>query len=167
VAWRASSHPKRLERVRSFLKQSRSRGSVSGRQVVVPREAHRIPRDVVKAMENPKLDVRMYPPTPPPWHGSTDRSQRSGPGQLLREAPGRRHGAVGVASSASRQVPSSHPKLTVNLLGRLLAETGRCPEARAVRALAEHPNPKRSGPLLDCYITEVTPIFEVRNPRPE
>jgi putative membrane-bound dehydrogenase-like protein len=48
-----------------------------------------------------------------------------------------------------RQVPSSHPRLTVKLLGKLLAVNDDGVKLEAVRALVEHPSPRRTEPLLD------------------
>jgi putative membrane-bound dehydrogenase-like protein len=48
-----------------------------------------------------------------------------------------------------RQVPATHPKLTVDLLAKLLKSDDVALMMEAVRALAEHPSPKRHDPLLE------------------
>jgi putative membrane-bound dehydrogenase-like protein len=50
-----------------------------------------------------------------------------------------------------RQVPASHPKLTVDLLARLLKSDDAALKMEAVRALVEHPNPKKSALLLNVF----------------
>jgi putative membrane-bound dehydrogenase-like protein len=48
-----------------------------------------------------------------------------------------------------RQVPASHPRLTLKLLAKLLAVNDDSVKLEAVRALVEHPSSKRTEPLLD------------------
>jgi putative heme-binding domain-containing protein len=50
-----------------------------------------------------------------------------------------------------RAVPATHPKLTVDLLKFLLASGDDAVKLEAVRALAEHPSPKKNGPLLEAF----------------
>ncbi len=50
-----------------------------------------------------------------------------------------------------KQVPATHPKLTVELLAKLLKSDDLTLRDEAVRALVEHPNPKRHGPLLGVF----------------
>src|SRR5438128_8785160 len=47
-----------------------------------------------------------------------------------------------------RQVPATHPKLTVDLLAKLLKTDDAALKMEAVRALVEHPSAKKSEPLL-------------------
>jgi putative heme-binding domain-containing protein len=48
-------------------------------------------------------------------------------------------------------VPTTHPKLSVDVLGKLLQSEDGSLKLEAIRALAEHPSPKRSAPLLDIF----------------
>ncbi len=48
-----------------------------------------------------------------------------------------------------RQVPATHPKLTVDLLAKLMKSDDAALMLEAMRALAEHPSPKRHDPLLE------------------
>jgi putative membrane-bound dehydrogenase-like protein len=48
-----------------------------------------------------------------------------------------------------RQVPATHPRLTVDLLTKLLKSADPALKFEAVRALVEHPSPKRSDVLLN------------------
>src|SRR5207253_4305902 len=58
-------------------------------------------------------------------------------------------------AAALRLVPANHRGLTPELLGRLLAEDDPALRLEAVRALCEHPSPRRVQALLDA----------ARNPR--
>ena len=52
-----------------------------------------------------------------------------------------------VRAMALRQVPASHPRLTIALLGRLLRQEDASLQLEAVRALAESPRPERFAAL--------------------
>ena len=106
--------------------------------------------DVVKAMKDPALNVRMY------MAYATALARLDG--QEVNERSLADYFAKRLADDATppeqrvmllRQVPATHPKLTVDLLGKLLAQNDDALKLEAVRALAEHPNPKRSGPLFE------------------
>ncbi len=56
---------------------------------------------------------------------------------------------------ALQMVPANHPKLTLDLLGKLLTQDEALLQREAVRTLSEHPSSKRGTMLLDV----------VRNPR--
>jgi putative heme-binding domain-containing protein len=58
---------------------------------------------------------------------------------------------------ALQGVPASHPKLTVGLLGKLLSGSGPELQLEAVRALADHPGPRRVKPLLQAARNEKLP----------
>ena len=58
---------------------------------------------------------------------------------------------------ALQMVPASHPKLKIELLGRLLAQDDTALRLEAVRTLAEHPDPRRTRLLLDAARNEALP----------
>jgi putative membrane-bound dehydrogenase-like protein len=107
-------------------------------------------KDIEKAMTDPKLSVRMY------LAFATALARIDG--QEVSETRLADYFAKRLADDATppalramllRQVPATHPKLTVDLLGKLLKLDDAALKLEAVRALVEHPSPKRGGPLLD------------------
>ncbi len=108
--------------------------------------------DVVKALKNPNLSVRM--------HLALATALARLDGQEVSETRLADYFAKRLADDKTppaqramllRQVPASHPKLTVDLLTKLLKSDDAALKLEAVRALAEHPNPKRSTPLLAVF----------------
>src|SRR5262249_27468093 len=51
---------------------------------------------------------------------------------------------------ALQMVPPDHPKLTLDLLGKLLGQKDVLLQREAARALSEHPSPKRVPMLLEA-----------------
>jgi putative membrane-bound dehydrogenase-like protein len=108
--------------------------------------------DVVKAMRDPKLSVRMYMAyaTALARLDGLEVNEKSLADYFVKRLaddttlPAQR-------AMLLRQVPVSHGKLTVALLTKLLAQDDAGLKLEAVRALVEHPNPKKSGPLLDVF----------------
>jgi putative heme-binding domain-containing protein len=113
-------------------------------------------KDVEKMMQDPKLSVRMY------LACATALARLDG--KEVNEKTLADYFAKRLADDATpagqramllRQVPATHPKLTVDLLAKLLKSNDASLKMEAVRALAEHPSTKRHEPLLDVF----------RNPR--
>jgi putative membrane-bound dehydrogenase-like protein len=107
---------------------------------------------VVEAMKDPKLSVRMY------LAYATALARLDG--QEVSETRLADYFAQRLADDATpsplrvqllRQVPATHPKLSLDLLGKLLKSDDTALQLEAVRALAEHPSPKRSVPLLAVF----------------
>ncbi|MSQ95317.1 MAG: c-type cytochrome [Gemmataceae bacterium] len=112
--------------------------------------------NVVKAMKDPKLSVRMY------MAYATALARLDG--QEVNERSLADYFAQRLADDTTlaaqramllRQVPATHAKLTVELLTKLSKSDDPTLKLEAVRALVEHPSPKRIEPLLDV----------VRNPK--
>lgn len=105
--------------------------------------------DIVKAMSNPKLSVRMVTAcaTALARIDGKDVNEKSLADSFAsrladdKTPPAQR-------SLLLRQVPATHPKLTVDLLAGLLKSDDASLKFEAVRALAEHPNKKKHEPLL-------------------
>lgn len=109
-------------------------------------------KDVEKAMADPKLSVRMY------MAYATALARLDG--QEINEKSMADYFAKRLADDSTppalramliRQVPATHPKLTVDLLTKLLKSDDAPLKLEAVRALVEHPSAKRSTPLLEVF----------------
>jgi len=109
-------------------------------------------KDIEKAMTDPKLSVRMY------LACATALARLDG--QEVSETRLADYFAkrldddktpAALRAMLLRQVPATHPKLTVELLAKLLKTDDAALKFEAVRALVDHPNPKRHGPLLDVF----------------
>jgi putative membrane-bound dehydrogenase-like protein len=108
--------------------------------------------DVVKAMRDPKLSVRMYMAyaTALARLDGLEVNEKSLADYFVKRLaddttpPAQR-------AMLLRQVPVSHGKLTVELLTKLLAEDDAGLKLEAVRALVEHPNPRRHVLLFEAF----------------
>jgi putative membrane-bound dehydrogenase-like protein len=105
-------------------------------------------KDIEKGMTDSKLSVRMY------LAYATALARLDG--QEVSETRLAEYFAKRLADDATpatlramllRQVPATHGKLTLDLLGKLVTNKDDALKLEAVRALVEHPNAKR-GPLL-------------------
>jgi putative heme-binding domain-containing protein len=115
--------------------------------------------DVEKLMAGPKISVRMY------MACATALARLDG--QEVNEKSLADYFANRLADDATpaalriqllKQVPATHPKLTVELLTKLLNADDDALKLEAVRALIEHPSPKKSGLLLDVFRNPKLPI---------
>ena len=106
-------------------------------------------KDVEKGMQDPKLSVRMY------MAYATALARLDG--QPVNEKSLADYFAKRLVDDSTppalramllRQVPATHPKLTVDFLAKALNAEDAGLQLEAVRALVEHPNPKRDVPLL-------------------
>ena len=116
-------------------------------------------KDIEKGLTDPKLSVRMY------MAYATALARLDG--KDVNEKSLADYFAKRLADDATppalramllRQVPATHKMLTVDLLGKLLKSEDAALKMEAVRALVEHPNPQKSGPLLDVFRNPKLPI---------
>lgn len=107
-------------------------------------------KDVEKLMADPKLSVRMYVAcaTALARIDGKNVDERSLADYFAKQLADDKTPAAQRAMLL-RQVPATHPKLTIDLLVRLLKSEDATLKMESVRALVEHPNPKRHGLLLD------------------
>jgi putative heme-binding domain-containing protein len=108
--------------------------------------------DIEKAMTDPKLSVRMY------MAYATALARLDG--QPVNEQSLADYFAKRLADDATppalramllRQVPANHPKLTIDMLTKLLKADDDVLKFEAVRALVDHPNGNRQKVLLDVF----------------
>jgi putative membrane-bound dehydrogenase-like protein len=109
-------------------------------------------KDIERAIRDPKISVRMY------MAYATALARLDG--QEVSETRLADYFAQRLADDKTpaalraqllRQVPATHPKLTVELLTKLLKSDDAALKLEAVRALVDHPNSKRHGPLLEVF----------------
>jgi putative membrane-bound dehydrogenase-like protein len=105
--------------------------------------------DVVKGMNDPKLSVRMY------IAYATALARLDG--REVSETRLADYFAKRLADDATppaqramllRQVPATHPKLTIDILAKLASQKDDALRIEALRALSEHPSTKRGEILL-------------------
>jgi putative membrane-bound dehydrogenase-like protein len=149
LAWRWSHRPGRQGRLRDFLADADPEVRFMAAKWVADEKLSDYRDDIIKAMNNPALDVRMY------LAYATALARLDG--HEVSEAGLANYFVQRLADdslpSASRvqllrQVPAAHPKLTVEFLASLLNQADDGLKFEAVRALVEHPSAKRFGPLL-------------------
>jgi putative membrane-bound dehydrogenase-like protein len=149
LALRASELPDRTRHIRDFLSDPDPDVRFLAAKWIADEKLTEYRGDVVKAMQNPQLDVRMY------LAYATALARIDG--QEVNETALANYFAKRLQDDTVppalriqllRQVPSNHPKLTVDLLGKLLANNDDAIKLEAVRALVEHPNPQRRERLL-------------------
>jgi putative heme-binding domain-containing protein len=152
LAWRATSATDAPAMVGKFLNDPDETIRFLAVKWIADEKLADYREDVVKAMRDPKLNVRMY------MAYATALARLDG--LEVNEKSLADYFAKRLADDATpaeqrvmllKQVPATHGKLTVELLGKLLAQDDAALKLEAVRALAEHPNPKRSGPLLGVF----------------
>jgi putative membrane-bound dehydrogenase-like protein len=104
---------------------------------------------VVQGLKEPTLNVRMYTA----FATALARLE----GREVSEAKMADHFAqrllddkapADLLRRALQQVPARHPKLTIEVLGKLLARDDPALQREVVQTLAEHPSPKHIGVLL-------------------
>jgi putative membrane-bound dehydrogenase-like protein len=137
-------------RAKSYLKDSDENVRFIAAKWVADEKLKDCRKDVEKAMTDPKLSDRMY------MAYATALARLDGKEvneKSLADYFAKRLADDSTASAQRamllRQVPATHPKVTVELLARLLKSDDAALKLEAVRALAEHPNPKKSVPLLE------------------
>jgi putative membrane-bound dehydrogenase-like protein len=152
LAWRASGRTEGARKVRDFLADPDPEVRFLAAKWIADDKLTDDREPLLKALEDPKLDVRMY------LAYATALARLDG--QEVSETRMADYFAQRLQDDAVpaplriqllRQVPSAHPKLTVNLLGKLLAQTDEALKLEAVRALVEHPNPKRTALLQQVF----------------
>jgi putative membrane-bound dehydrogenase-like protein len=149
LAWRASGKADGVRRLPDFLADLDPEVRFMAAKWVADEKLTQYRADVARAMENPKLDVRLY------LAYATALARIDG--QEVNEAALADYFAKRLADDTApaalrvqllRQIPSTHSRLTMNLLGKLLTVNDDALKLEVVRAFIEHPNPKRTEPLL-------------------
>jgi putative membrane-bound dehydrogenase-like protein len=116
---------------------------------IADEKLERYRKDVEKAMTDPKVSVRMY------MAYATALARLDG--QEVSETRLADYFVQRLVDDSTppalramllRQVPGTHPKLAIDLLAKLLKSDDAALKFEAVRALVEHPNPKRHAWLL-------------------
>ncbi len=106
--------------------------------------------DIEKVMQDPKLSVRMYLACATALARLDDQevSETKLADYFAKRLDDDKTPAA-LRVQLLKQVPATHKLLTVELLAKLLQSDDAAVKLEAVRALVEHPNPKRAGPLLE------------------
>src|SRR5581483_9363968 len=158
LAWRATGRPEATKLVAEFLADPDEDVRFLAAKWVSDEKLTPYRAAIVDALANPKLNVRMY------LAYSTALARLDG--QEVNEAKLADYFLVRLADDRSpaelrakalQMVPPTHPKLTLDLLGKLLAQDDTALRLEAVRTLAEHRDPKRGQLLLDVARNEKLP----------
>jgi putative membrane-bound dehydrogenase-like protein len=149
LAYRASGKPEAVKLVADFLADPDEEVRFLAAKWVSDEKLTLHRPLIVEALKDPKLNVRMY------LAYSTALARVDG--QEVNEAKLADYFLERVADDRSpadvrvkslQMVPPSHKKLTVELLGKLLAQDDPALRLESVRTLAMHPDPKRGEMLL-------------------
>jgi putative membrane-bound dehydrogenase-like protein len=152
LAWRASDIPERTRHVRDFLTDPDPDMRFMAAKWIADEKLDAYREDLTRAMKDPRLDVRMY------LAYATAAARLDG--QEVSETKLADYFVARLQDDTTpaplrvqllRQVPTAHPKLTVDLLRKLVAQGDATLKLEAVRALVEHPSPRRSVPLLEVF----------------
>ncbi|MBI3824048.1 MAG: hypothetical protein HY289_15375, partial [Planctomycetes bacterium] len=109
-------------------------------------------KDVEKLMTDPKLSVRMY------MACATALARLDG--KEVNEKSLADYFAARLADDKTpaaqlpmllRQVPANHPKMTIDLLTKLFQSKDEALKMESLRALVEHPSPKRDAALYEIF----------------
>ncbi|MBM3994793.1 MAG: c-type cytochrome [Planctomycetes bacterium] len=120
-------------------------------------------KDIEKLMADPKLSVRMYMAcaTALARIDGKEVNEKSLADYFVNRLADAKTPAAQLPMLL-RQVPASHPKLTVDLLMKLLKSDDTALKMEAVRALVEHSSPKRDDVLL-AMATDPTETESLRS----
>jgi putative membrane-bound dehydrogenase-like protein len=158
LAWRATGRPEATKLVAEFLADPDEDVRFLAAKWVSDEKLTPYRAAIIDALANPKLNVRMY------LAYSTALARLDG--QEVNEAKLADYFMARLADDRSpaelrakalQMVPPTHPKLTLDLLGKLLAQDDTALRLEAVRTLAEHRDPKRLRLLLDAARNEKLP----------
>jgi putative membrane-bound dehydrogenase-like protein len=104
---------------------------------------------IVAALKDPHLNVRMYSAY------STALARLDGQevnearmAEYFFERLADDHSPSDLRRKSLQLIPANHPRLTLDLLGKLLRQGDPALQLEAVRTLSEHPSPRRFGLLL-------------------
>jgi putative membrane-bound dehydrogenase-like protein len=149
MAWPKGFIPKDLPIVDPFLDDRDENVRFLAVKWVADEKLTAYRKDIDKLMADPKLSVRMY------MACATALARIDG--QEVSEKSLADYFAKRLADDSTpagqramllRQMPANHPRLTVDLLAKLLKSDDAALKLEVVRALAEHPNQKKHEPLL-------------------
>jgi putative membrane-bound dehydrogenase-like protein len=156
LAWRASGRPAGMRHIPHFLKDSDEDVRFLAAKWIADERLIAYRPLVVKALQDRTLNVRMY------LAYSTALARLDGKevneaslADYFADRLADRHGSAALRVKALQLIPPAHPRLTLDLLGRLLHDDDEALRLEAARALSEHPSPKRWAVLRDA----------ARNPR--
>jgi putative heme-binding domain-containing protein len=107
---------------------------------------------VTKAMTDPKLSVRMYTAyaTALARLDGQDVSETNLATYFAKRL-GDDSASPALRAQLLKQVPTTHKSMTVDLLAKLVKSNDDSLKFEAVRALVDHPSPKRGAPLLGVF----------------
>ena len=109
-------------------------------------------KDVERMMDDPKLSVRMYLAcaTALARLDGRDVNEKSLADYFAKRLEDDKTPAA-LRTQLLKQVPTAHAKLSIDLLVKLLESKDDALRFEAVRALVDHPNPRRHVPLLEIF----------------
>jgi putative membrane-bound dehydrogenase-like protein len=155
LAYRASGRPEAVKLVPEFLADPDEEVRfLAAKWVADDKLAQHRPL-LVEALKDRKLNVRMYlaySTALARLDGQEVNEAKLADYFLDRVADGRSPADLRV--KALQMVPPSHPKLTADLLARLLAQDDPGLRLEAARTLAEHPDPKHGEMLIGAARNE-------------
>jgi putative heme-binding domain-containing protein len=150
LAHRASGRPADVRPVPTFLADTDEDVRFLAAKWVADEKLTECRPLIEKALQDRNLNVRMY------WAYSTALARLDGRdvnenklAELFFERLADEQAPPAVRVMALQLVPARHGRLTLEFLGKLLAQPDVSLQREAVRVLAEHPNPKRTALLLD------------------
>jgi putative membrane-bound dehydrogenase-like protein len=158
LAYRASGRPEAAKLVAEFLADPDEEVRFLAAKWISDEKLTQYRAPVVKALANPGLNVRMYlaySTALARLDGQEVNESKLADYFLVRVADDR--SPADLRAKALQMVPPTHPKLTLDLLDKLLAPNDPALRLEAVRTLAEHRDPKRVRLLLDAARNEKLP----------
>jgi putative membrane-bound dehydrogenase-like protein len=151
LAWRASERPEGLRRLRDFLKDSEEDVRFLALKWIADQKLSAFRPVVAEMLKDRALNVRLYFACSAALARLDDREvSEAKMADYFLERLQDEKSPPALRVLALQMIPASHPKLTLVLLGDLLAHGEPRLRLEAARSLSEHPNPGREPLLLDA-----------------
>jgi putative membrane-bound dehydrogenase-like protein len=150
LAWRASSRPEALRRLREFLNDSDEDVRFLAIKWIADHKLDEFRPTVAEMLKDRALNVRLFFACSAALSrlDNRDVSEAKMADYFLDRLKDEKS-PPGLRVLALQTVPANHPQLTIDLLGRLLSRGEPALQLEAVRSLSEHPNASRERLLLD------------------
>jgi putative membrane-bound dehydrogenase-like protein len=149
LAWRASGRPEAAQHLADFLADPDEDVRFLAAKWISDQKLTRYRPRLVLALKDRHLNVRMYSAYSTALARLDNQEVNEAKlADYFMERLDDRESSAALRVKALQLIPPAHPKLTLQLLDKLLHQADPALRLEAARALSEHPNPKRKPLLL-------------------
>jgi putative membrane-bound dehydrogenase-like protein len=151
LSWRASGRPEGVRRVAEFLADSDEDVRFLAVKWIADHKLTEYRPRMVEALKDRRLNVRLFFACSAALARLDDRDPgETGMADYFLDRLRDEKSPPALRVLALQMVPANHPKLTLDLLGKLLSHSEPALQLETARSLSEHPKPGRARLLLDA-----------------